>query len=107
MRDLVGSTPQMGHIMNLLRLLTTASVFLLANLSTGVLVYLMTSITAMTFQSLLLRQPAVRRALGIPLVPEHLRTPPPTMRESAQYVRKWWFDKMAEARAVERASRRR
>ncbi|EJF60168.1 60Kd inner membrane protein-domain-containing protein [Dichomitus squalens] len=107
MRDLVGSTPQMGHIMNLLRLLTTGSVFLLANLSNGVIVYLITSITTMTAQSLLLRHPAIRRALRIPLVPEKLRTPPPTMRESAQYARQWWSDKMAEARAAERAAKRR
>ena len=107
MRDLVGSTPQMGHIMNLLRLLTTASVFLLANLSTGVLVYLMTSITAMTFQSLLLRQPAVRRMLGIPIVPKNLRTQLPTMRESAVYLRQWWNNKLADARAAQKVSRRR
>lgn len=33
MRDLVGQTPQMGHIMNFLRILTTGSVFLMANLT--------------------------------------------------------------------------
>ena len=104
---MVGTTPQMGHIMNLLRLLTTASVFLLANLSNGVLVYLLTSMGCMTAQSLILRQPAIRRMLGIPIVPENLRTQMPTMRESAVYLREWWNKKMADARAVEKASRRR
>ena len=98
MRDLVGTTPQMGHIMNGLRLLTTGSVFLMANLSSGVVVYLITSITAMTVQSLILRQPAIRRALGIPIIPAHLRTTPPSMRDSYFYARKWLHDKMDEAR---------
>lgn len=104
---MVGATPQMGHIMNFLRILTTGSVFLLANLSNGVLVYLLTSITCMTAQSLLLRQPAVRRALGIPIIPKNLRTPMPSMRESALYVRQWWNNKLADARAAEKARRRR
>ncbi|EIW56459.1 membrane insertase OXA1 [Trametes versicolor FP-101664 SS1] len=102
MRDLVGQTPQMGHIMNFLRILTTGSVFLMANLTSGVLVYLISSITAMTLQSLILRQPAVRRALSIPLIPAHLSTPAPSMRESLQYARKWWDDKVADARAAPR-----
>lgn len=106
MRDLVGQTPQMGHIMNFLRILTTGSVFLMANLSSGVLVYLTTSILAMIGQSLILRQPAIRRMLGIPIIPKHLRTPAPSMRESFVYARKWWADKMAGARATDAARRR-
>ena len=104
---MVGTTPQMGHIMNFLRILTTGSVFLLANISNGVLVYLLTSITCMTAQSLLLRQPAVRRMLGIPIVPKSLRTQLPTMRESAVYLRQWWNNKLADARAAQKVSRRR
>ncbi|CDO68767.1 hypothetical protein BN946_scf184989.g33 [Trametes cinnabarina] len=99
MRDIVGQTPQMGHIMNGLRLLTTGSVFLMANLSSGVLVYLITSILMMIVQSFILRQPAVRRVLGIPLIPEHMRKPVPSMLESARYARKWWNQKVADARA--------
>ncbi|KAI0369293.1 hypothetical protein BV20DRAFT_968152 [Pilatotrama ljubarskyi] len=102
MKDLVGSTPQMGHIMNFLRLLTAGSVFLMANLSSGVLVYLITSISAMIVQSALLRQPAVRRFLRIPQIPAHLRQPTPSMRESFKYARKWWNDKMEDARAANR-----
>ena len=126
MRDLVGTSAQMGHIMNALRVLTTGSVFLMSQLSTvhlstslachststnnltqGVLFYLLTSITAMTAQSLILRQPAVRRALGIPLIPAHLRQPAPTMRESLQYARQWWSNKVSEARAAQREINRR
>ena len=99
MRDLVGQTAQMGHIMNGMRLLTTASIFLMASLPSGVVVYLITSILAMTGQSLLLRQPAVRQLLRIPLIPRHLVTPAPTMRESFVYVKKWWNDKKTEAAA--------
>ncbi|PIL25842.1 transporter [Ganoderma sinense ZZ0214-1] len=106
-RDMVGTTVQMGHVMNLFRVLTAASVFVLANLSNGVLVYLLTSMTCMTAQSLLLRHPAVRRMLGIPIVPKNLRMQLPTMRESAAYLRQWWNNKMADARAAQRASRRR
>ncbi|KAI0354285.1 hypothetical protein OH77DRAFT_1426361 [Trametes cingulata] len=103
MKDLVGSTPQMGHVMNFLRLLTAASVFLMANLSSGVLVYLITSICAMIVQSALLRQPAVRRFLRIPAIPEHLRQPTPSMAESVQYARKWWDDKVQDARKSHRS----
>ncbi|RDX47697.1 hypothetical protein OH76DRAFT_1353989 [Lentinus brumalis] len=105
MRDLIGQTPQMGHIMNALRVLTTGSVFLMANLSSGVVVYLITSITAMTLQSLILRQPAARRMLSIPSIPEHMRGTAPSMRESFVYARKWIKDKMDEAR-VEAKTRR-
>ncbi|KAH9852954.1 60Kd inner membrane protein-domain-containing protein [Lenzites betulinus] len=98
MRDLVGSTPQAGHIMNFLRILTTGSVFLMANLNAGVLVYLISSIVAMTLQSVVLRQPAIRRILRIPLIPEHLRVASPTMRESLKYAQKWWNDKVNDAR---------
>ncbi len=66
------------------------------------LVYLISSITAMTLQSLILRQPAVRRVLSIPLIPKHLSTPAPSMRESLQYARKWWDDKVADARTANR-----
>ncbi|KAI8990398.1 60Kd inner membrane protein-domain-containing protein [Trametes punicea] len=102
MRDLVGQTPQMGHIMNYLRILTAASVFLMANLSSGVVVYLISSIVLMITQSLVLRQPAVRRLLGIPLIRIEHRQPAPSMRESLQYARKWWNDKIADARAANR-----
>ncbi|KAI0632984.1 60Kd inner membrane protein-domain-containing protein [Trametes polyzona] len=102
MRDLVGQTPQMGHIMNGLRVLTTGSVFLMANLSSGVLVYLISSIVAMMIQSVTLRQPAVRRLLGIPLIPAHLRTPAPSMLESVKYARQWWNNKVEEAKKAQR-----
>ncbi|OSD00024.1 hypothetical protein PYCCODRAFT_1446472 [Trametes coccinea BRFM310] len=102
MRDLVGQTPQMGHIMNGLRVLTTGSVFLMANLSSGVLVYLITSIIMMIIQSFTLRQPAIRRMLGIPLIPEHMRKPVPSMLESLKYARKWWAKKVEDARAAQR-----
>lgn len=102
MRDLVGQTPQMGHIMNGLRLLTTASVFLMGSLPSGVVVYLITSILSMTGQSLLLRQPAVRRALSIPLIPKHLQSQAPSMRESFEYLKKWWNEKKMEAAAAAR-----
>ncbi|KAJ2965527.1 hypothetical protein NUW54_g14089 [Trametes sanguinea] len=103
MRDLVGQTPQMGHIMNGLRVLTTGSVFLMANLSSGVLVYLITSIIMMIIQMLYPPPtPLSRRALGIPLIPEHMRKPVPSMRESLQYARKWWNQKVEDARAGKR-----
>ncbi|KAI0659620.1 60Kd inner membrane protein-domain-containing protein [Cubamyces menziesii] len=102
MRDMIGSTPQMGHIMNFLRVLTTGSVFLMANLSSGVIVYLITGIVMMTLQSLLLRQPVIRRMLGIPLVPEHMRQPVPSMMDSLRYARQWWNEKAADVKASQR-----
>ncbi|KAH9894023.1 60Kd inner membrane protein-domain-containing protein [Cubamyces lactineus] len=102
MRDMIGATPQMGHIMNFLRVLTTGSVFLMANLSSGVIVYLITGIVMMTLQSLILRQPIVRRMLGIPLIPAHLRQSPPSMMDSLRYARKWWNDKAADVKASQR-----
>ena len=61
----------------------------------------------MLAQTILLRQPAVRIAFRIPLIPARLRVTPPTMRESAQYARKWWRGKMDEAREAQRALDRR
>ncbi|KAI0327341.1 hypothetical protein GY45DRAFT_1257183 [Cubamyces sp. BRFM 1775] len=99
MRDMVGASPQMSHVMNFLRLLTTGSVFLMANLSSGVIVYLLTGIVMMILQSFALRQPAVRRMLGIPLIPAHLRQPAPSMMESLRFARKWWNNQVADVKA--------
>ena len=68
----------------------------------GTVVYVITSIIAMTAQSLILRQPAIRQKLRIPLIPAHLRQPSPSMRDSFEFARKWWVNKVSEARESQR-----
>ena len=56
----------------------------------------------MTLQSLLLRQPVIRRMLGIPLVHEHMRQHVPSMMDSLRYARQWWNEKAADVKASQR-----
>lgn len=67
----------------------------------------MTSMAAMAVQTLILRQPAVRRALGIPIIPVQHQNKPASFMESYDFAKQWWKEKKAEQEAAIRASRRR
>lgn len=71
------------------------------------LVYVISSITAMSIQSVVLRQPAVRRALGIPIVERKHEIKSASFLESIDYAKKWWENKKKEQEDVIRTSRRR
>ncbi|KAI0920635.1 hypothetical protein AcW1_002321 [Taiwanofungus camphoratus] len=102
LRDLTAA-PHMAHMVNFFRVLSIASVPLMLHLSSGVLVYLMTSMAAMAVQTLILRQPAVRRALGIPIIPVQHQNKPASFMESYDFAKQWWKEKKAEQEAAIRA----
>lgn len=70
------------------------------------MVYLLTGVVAMTAQSLVLRAPSVRKALGIPVIPDHARLKPPTFLETVKFGVEWLKKKNEEARAQARAQQR-
>jgi YidC/Oxa1 family membrane protein insertase len=70
------------------------------------MVSLLTGVTAMAVQSLILRAPSIRKALDIPRIPDHLRTKPPTFLETVRVGIEWFKKKNAEAQAQTRAQQR-
>ncbi|KAI0076978.1 hypothetical protein K474DRAFT_1596816 [Panus rudis PR-1116 ss-1] len=106
LRDMTPA-PHMPHLINLFRVLTTASVFLMMNLPSGVLVYIVTSIVGIMAQTAILRVPAVRRVLGIPIIPKTQTLKPASMRESLAYAKKWWEQQKRDAELKAKASQRR
>ncbi|KAH8077084.1 60Kd inner membrane protein-domain-containing protein [Cristinia sonorae] len=107
MKDM-SAAPQMPHLINLFRVLSLVGVPIMAHLPSGVVVYLLTSILAMTAQTLLLRVPAVRRAFGIPILAQGVGNKSVSMSESVQYASKWFKQKMEEAKedAIKARNRR-
>jgi hypothetical protein len=69
-------------------------------------VYILTGIIAVTAQSLILRAPSIRKALNIPITPDHLRIKPPTFLETVKFGVDWFKSKSAEAEAQARAQQR-
>ena len=64
------------------------------------MVYLITSLSFILAQTLFMRIPVVRRALGIPIVPRHMQSQSATFKESLDFVKQWWKDKKAEQEYV-------
>jgi len=106
MRDMMGGA-HLAHMVNFFRVLSIAGIPLMWNLPSGVLVYLITSIVAMSVQTIVLRQPAIRRALGIPIVPKQHEMKSASFKESIDFAKKWWKEKKEEQEAALRASKRR
>ncbi|KAK7688723.1 hypothetical protein QCA50_008261 [Cerrena zonata] len=99
--------PNTPHIINLFRALSIGGLAFMFNLPAGVQVYLLTSILSMTAQTALLRLPAVRRALNIPVLPPTSGMKSASFGESIKYVRTWWNDQKKEAVRKAKADRRR
>ncbi|KAF5375426.1 hypothetical protein D9615_007933 [Tricholomella constricta] len=91
--------PEMGHIMNGLRLLSIAGVWVMSAFPSGLMVSLLTTSLATTAQSWLLQRPDVRNALDIPIVPREARGKLPSPLESVEYVIAKWRSKVDEAKA--------
>jgi hypothetical protein len=70
------------------------------------MVYLLTGVIAMTAQSLLLRNPSIRRALDIPQIPNDTRPKPPTFLETVAFGIEWYKKKSAEAAAQQKTQGR-
>ncbi|KAL6302584.1 60Kd inner membrane protein-domain-containing protein [Sparassis latifolia] len=102
----MAAAPHTAHLINLFRVLSMVGVFFMVNLPSGVMVYLITSLSFILAQTLFMRIPVVRRALGIPIVPRHMQSQSATFKESLDFVKQWWKDKKAEQEAAIRANRR-
>ncbi|KAG6879781.1 hypothetical protein C0992_011826 [Termitomyces sp. T32_za158] len=99
--DLI-SRPEMGHVMNGLRLLSVVGVFVMASFPSGLMVSLITTSVATTLQSWALQKPEIRASLNIPQVPVEARGKLPTPMDTANYVIAKWRAKLAEAKEAQR-----
>ncbi|KAI0791056.1 60Kd inner membrane protein-domain-containing protein, partial [Abortiporus biennis] len=106
MRDMAAS-PAVPHMVNAFRVLSIVGMFWMFNLPSGVLVYLLTSLTSMTAQSLLLRIPVVRAKLGIP--PINVKDIPKSvsLKESLMALKRWWTEEKSRANELAARKRRR
>jgi len=106
MRDMT-ATPAVPHMVNLFRVLSLASVYFLGNLPSGVVVYLIASLGAMTLQSAILRIPAIRLRLGIPIIPKESAPKSASIKESIEFVTGWWKDEKRRVKDQAMAARTR
>jgi len=101
------SVPFMANLPAVRTSLSTVSLSTLTHsLRQGVMVSLVTGVIAITAQSLILRAPSVRKALGIPRIPNNLRIKPPTFMETVKFGVDWFKNKNAEAQAQARTQQR-
>ncbi|GLB44536.1 putative 60Kd inner membrane protein [Lyophyllum shimeji] len=98
--------PEMGHIMNGLRLLSIAGIWVMSAFPSGLMVSLLTTSAATTVQSWLLQQPRVRTALDIPTVPREAQGRLPSPMETVEYVISKYRAKLEEAKAQAAANAR-
>ncbi|KAG6889691.1 hypothetical protein C0995_015439 [Termitomyces sp. Mi166 len=99
--DLI-SRPEMGHLMNLLRVLSVVGIFVMKSFPSGLMVSLITTSAATTLQSWALQKPQVRASLNIPQVPVEARGKLPTPVESVNFVIAKWRAKVEEAKQQQR-----
>ncbi|KAF8346528.1 60Kd inner membrane protein-domain-containing protein [Amanita rubescens] len=99
--------PGMAHLMNGLRILSVLGIFVMNSFPSGLLVSLLVTSMATTIQSLVLQIPAVRRAVGIPIVSPKHKAKLPSFRDSYQFLVTEWKRKLAEAGAEAGRQRRR
>jgi len=99
--------PGMAHLMNGLRILSVLGIFVMNSFPSGLLVSLLVTSMATTIQSLVLQIPAVRRAVGIPIISPKHKAKLPSFRDSYQFLVTEWKRKLAEAGAEAGRQRRR
>ncbi|KAG6833400.1 hypothetical protein H0H87_007385 [Tephrocybe sp. NHM501043] len=99
------SRPEMGHIMNGLRLLSVAGVFVMSTFPSGLMVSLLTTSLATTLQSWALQRPQIRAYLNIPTVPREARGKLPSPKETVRYIISYYRNKIAEAKAQQQQQR--
>ncbi|TFK29116.1 inner membrane protein OXA1L [Coprinopsis marcescibilis] len=99
-REMDQSSPMSGHIMNLFRGLSVMTIFLMSSFPTGLFIGLLTTAVLTTAQSLILRSPAVRTMVGIPVLPANQDAKLPSFMESIQYAKDTFLEKK---KAAERA----
>ncbi|KIL64645.1 hypothetical protein M378DRAFT_126486 [Amanita muscaria Koide BX008] len=97
--------PEMGHIMNGLRVLSIFGVWVMNSFPSGLMVSLLVTSMATMLQSVVLQIPSIRRALDIPIVPKEHRGKLPSPAETVRYVIKSWKAKVVEAQTEARRRR--
>ncbi|KAJ8489373.1 hypothetical protein ONZ45_g13615 [Pleurotus djamor] len=90
--------PEMGHLMNGLRILTLGGVYVMGDFPSGLMVSLLVTSTATTAQTLLLQSPTIRRYFDIPIVSKEHKGRLPSYKESVNFVIKSFKDKLEEGR---------
>ncbi|KAG6820262.1 hypothetical protein H0H93_003270 [Arthromyces matolae] len=99
--DLV-SRPEMGHIMNGLRLLSIFGVYVMSSFPAGLMVSLITTSAATTLQSWALQQPKIRASLNIPQVPVSARGRLPSPKQTVDFIIEKYRGRIADAKAAQR-----
>ncbi|KAF8900434.1 60Kd inner membrane protein-domain-containing protein [Gymnopilus junonius] len=100
--------PDMGHFMNIFRIMTIPGIAFMANFPSGLLISLMTTAALTTAQSLVLRLPAVRRKLDMPVISPNAQGKLPPISSTFLRIKSYFTDdfsnKMEKARreAIER-----
>ncbi|KAG6910379.1 hypothetical protein DXG01_011094 [Tephrocybe rancida] len=98
--------PQMGHVMNGLRVLSIMGIYIMGSFPSGLMVSLLTTSAATTLQSWALQQPSIRAKLNIPQVPLEARGKLPSPLETVQYLIAKYRTMAEEAKTQQRQGRR-
>ncbi|KAJ7669214.1 60Kd inner membrane protein-domain-containing protein [Mycena polygramma] len=86
-RDMDPSRPSMGHVMNVIRIVTFLAIYWMDRFPAGLLLCLLVTSATAVLQSAIFRVPAFRAALGIPqwTPPPPGSEPLPTMRDTIRH----------------------
>ncbi|KAF8816935.1 hypothetical protein BYT27DRAFT_7127187 [Phlegmacium glaucopus] len=82
--------PEMAHLMNILRLMTVPGIYIMSSLPSGLLISLLTTGLLTILQTLILRIPAIRHTLKIPVIPIELQGKLPSFRDTFQRIRDYF-----------------
>ena len=84
--------PASGHILNLFRAFSILGGFVMSSFPAGLLVGLVTTSGLTITQSFLLRNAAIRRSLGMPIIPKNEQGKLPSFMDSVRYAREKWLE---------------
>lgn len=85
-KEMDTSTPSQGHLMNLFRALSFLGAGFMSQFPSGIFLGLITTAGMTVAQSLALRAPALRRAVGIPPIDSKMQGKLPSFMESIRYA---------------------
>ncbi|KAI0314871.1 60Kd inner membrane protein-domain-containing protein [Amylostereum chailletii] len=102
--DMAATTDRqtMAHMINAFRVLSLVGIPFMGYFPSGLNLYVLTGISAMLLQTSILKIHAVRRTLGIPILPKALKAKPVRIMESVDYLKKYIKEQrdIAEHRAA-------
>jgi len=97
LRDAV-ATPATPHILNVMRVMTVASVYLFSTWPAGLTVSVLSGIFALTCQTFILRVPAVRRLVSLPPIKPGKGLKTVSLRETYEFIRQWVAEQIAQGK---------